>query len=292
MDVGEYRVNKLFVTVTVLMSTVFAGQATASEPSPWQIGLQPPVTPTAVMINDFHDALNIIITLITVFVLALLLYACFRFRESRNPTPSKTTHHTVIEILWTVIPIVILVGIAIPSMKLLYFADRVEDADMTLKVVGHQWYWEYQYPDHGNFSFDANMIPEDELKPGQKRLMDTDNPVVLPVGKKVRLLFASVDVIHNWSMSSFGVKVDTTPGRLNETWVQIDKAGTYYGFCSELCGVNHAYMPIMVQAVPPPQFEAWVKKAQKEFARVEQPEAPAGQSAKETVKIAARDLSK
>ncbi|MEE2689278.1 MAG: cytochrome c oxidase subunit II [Pseudomonadota bacterium] len=284
--------NKLFVTATILISTVFSGQVAASEPTPWQIGLQSPVTPTAVMINNFHDALNVIIFLITIFVLGLLLYACFRFRESRNPTPSNTTHNTLIEILWTVIPIAILVGIAIPSMKLLYFADKVEDADMTLKVIGHQWYWEYQYPDHGNFGFDANMIPEDELKPGQKRLMDTDNPVVLPVGKKVRLLFASVDVIHNWSMSSFGVKVDTTPGRLNETWVQIDKAGTYYGFCSELCGVNHAFMPIMVQAVPPADFAAWVKRAQKEFARVDKPRAPVGQPAEAAIRVAARDLSK
>lgn len=292
MDVGECRVNKLFVTATLLISTVFSGQVAASEPTPWQIGLQSPVTPTAVMINNFHDALNVIIFLITLFVLGLMLYACFRFRESKNPTPSNTTHNTLIEILWTVIPIAILVGIAIPSMKLLYFADKVEDADMTLKVIGHQWYWEYQYPDHGNFGFDANMIPDDELKPGQKRLMDTDNPVVLPVGKKVRLLFASVDVIHNWSMSSFGVKVDTTPGRLNETWVQIDKAGTYYGFCSELCGVNHAFMPIMVQAVPPADFAVWVKRAQKEFARVDKPRVPVGQPAEAAIRVAARYLSK
>ena len=291
VDVGVYKVNRLVVTLTVLMLTAFAGSARAAGPEPWQMGLQPPVTPTAVMINDFHNALLWIITLITIFVLGLLIYACVRFRESRNPTPSKTTHNTTVEILWTVIPIFILVGIAIPSMKLLYFADKVEDADMTLKVVGHQWYWEYQYPDHGNFTFDANMIPENELKEGQKRQMDTDNPVVLPVGKKIRLLFASVDVIHNWSMSSFGVKVDTTPGRLNETWVQIDKAGTYYGFCSELCGVDHAYMPIMVKVVTPSEFDAWATKAQKEFARVDEPEVPAGQPAEVSVRVAARNVS-
>lgn len=284
--------NRFFVTITVLAAAALAGPAMAAEPTPWQIGLQPPASPTAVMINELHDALLWIITLITIFVLALMMYACVRFRESRNPTPSKTTHNTVIEILWTVIPIVILTGIAIPSMKLLYFADHIEDGDMTLKVIGHQWYWEYQYPDHGNFTFDANMVPEKELKPGQKRLMDTDNPVVLPVGKKIRLLFASADVLHNWSMSSFGVKIDTTPGRLNETWVQIDRAGTYYGFCSELCGVNHAYMPIMVKAVPPAEFDAWVKKAQKEFARVDEPEAPAGKPDEATIKVAKRDLSK
>lgn len=284
--------NRFIVTVAVLLLAVFAGQAWASEATSWQMGLQPAVSPTAVEIDKLHDVLLIIITVITIFVLGLLMYACVRFRESRNPTPSKTTHHALLEVAWTVIPIIILVGIAIPSMKLLYFADRIEDGDMTLKVVGHQWYWEYQYPDHGNFTFDANMVPEDELKPGQKRLMDTDNPVVLPVGKKIRLLFASADVIHNWAISSFGLKIDTTPGRLNETWVQIDRAGTYYGFCSELCGVNHSYMPIMVKAVPPAEFDAWVKKAKQEFARVDEPEAPAGTPAEGTVKVATRALSK
>jgi cytochrome c oxidase subunit II len=285
-------VNRFLVTVSVLLLAIFAGQAWASEPTPWQMGLQPAASPTAAMIAELHDALLIVITVITVFVLGLLMYASIRFRESRNPTPSKTTHHALLEIAWTVVPVLILVAIAIPSMKLLYFSDKVEDGDMTLKVIGHQWYWEYQYPDYGNFTFDANMVPEAELKPGQKRLMDTDNPVVLPVGKKIRLLFASADVIHNWSMSSFGVKIDTTPGRLNETWVQIDRAGTYYGFCSELCGVNHAYMPIMVKAVPPAEFDAWVKKAKQEFARVDEPEAPAGTPAEEAVKVAARALSK
>ena len=280
--------NRFLVTISVLLLAIFAGQAWASEPTPWQMGLQPAASPTAAKIVELHDALLIVITVITVFVLGLLLYASVRFRESRNPTPSKTTHHALLEIAWTVVPVLILVAIAVPSMKLLYFADRIEDGDMTLKVVGHQWYWEYQYPDHGNFGFDANLIPEEELKPGQKRQMDTDNPVVLPVGKKIRLLFASADTIHNWSMSSFGVKVDTTPGRLNETWVQIDRAGTYYGFCSELCGVNHAYMPIMVKAVPPAEFDIWVKKAKQEFARVDEPEAPA----KVTIKVAEHALSK
>jgi cytochrome c oxidase subunit 2 len=285
-------VKRLFVSVSVLMWSALVGPAGASEPTPWQMGLQPAASPTAAKIVELHDILLVIITLITIFVLGLMMYACVRFRESRNPTPSKTTHHALIEILWTVIPVVILIGIAVPSMKLLYFADRVEDGDMTLKVIGHQWYWEYQYPDHGNFTFDANMVATADLKPGQKRLMDTDNPVVLPTGKKIRLLFASADVIHNWTVSSFGVKIDTTPGRLNETWVQIDKAGTYYGFCSELCGVNHAYMPIMVKAVPPAEFDAWTKKAQKEFARVDVPEAPAGSPVEETVKVAARNPSK
>ncbi|MGB0552028.1 MAG: cytochrome c oxidase subunit II [Alphaproteobacteria bacterium] len=280
--------NRVLITVSVLLLAIFAGQASASEPTPWQMGLQPAASPTAAMIVELHDALLIVITVITVFVLGLLIYVSIRFRESRNPTPSTTTHHALLEIAWTVVPVLILTAIAVPSMKLLYFADRIEDGDMTLKVVGHQWYWEYQYPDHGNFGFDANLIPEEELKPGQKRQMDTDNPVVLPVGKKIRLLFASADTIHNWSMSSFGVKVDTTPGRLNETWVQIDRAGTYYGFCSELCGVNHAYMPIMVKAVSPAEFDIWVEKAKQEFARVDEPDAPS----KATIKVAEHALSK
>ena len=280
--------KRLFVTILVLTGALFSCLSWASEPTPWQIGLQPPVSPTAVMIDDFHDILNVIITVITVFVLGLLLYTCYRFRESKNPTPSQTTHHAGLEIAWTGIPVIILVAICIPSMNLLYFADRTDNADMTLKVIGHQWYWEYQYPDHGNFAFDANMIPEDEIKEGQKRLMDTDNPVYLPTGKRIRLLFSSVDVGHNWSVSSFGVKVDTWPGRLNETWVQIDKAGTYYGFCSELCGVNHAYMPIMVKAVPPVEFEAWAKKAKQEFARLDEPDTPV----LPTIKVAQRITTK
>ncbi len=239
----------------------------AGEPLPWQLGLQAPASPVAQQIDFFHDVLMIVITVITIFVLGLLLYACWRFRAAKNPTPSTTTHNTLLEILWTAIPVVILVIIAIPSIKLLYYADRIEDGDMTLKVVGHQWYWEYQYPDHGNLTFDANMIPESELKPGQRRLMETDNPVVLPAGRKIRLLLASSDVLHNWAVPALGVRLDNVPGRLNETWVEIDKPGKYYGFCSELCGVNHSFMPIMIQAVPPAEFDAWAAEAQKRFAR-------------------------
>ena len=159
---GEYRVNRFLVTISVLFVALVAGQAWASEPTPWQMGLLPAASPTAAKIVELHDALLIVITVITVFVLGLLIYVSVRFRESRNPTPSKTTHHALLEIAWTVVPVLILVAIAVPSMKLLYFADRIEDGDMTLKVVGHQWYWEYQYPDYGNFTFDANMVPEAE----------------------------------------------------------------------------------------------------------------------------------
>jgi cytochrome c oxidase subunit 2 len=244
-------------------------------PHDWEMWLQKPGSPTADFITHFHDGMLVVITAITIFVLALLLYASWRFREKRNPTPSTTTHNTLIEILWTVIPIMILIGIAIPSFRLLYFADSTPNADMTLKIIGNQWYWSYVYPDNGNFTFDANLVPDDKLKPGQKRLMTTDNPVVLPVGKKIRLLMTSRDVIHSWGVAPLGIKLDNVPGRTNETWVEIDKPGIYYGFCSELCGAGHAYMPIMIKAVSPADFQKWVAYAKQTFSPAETPAAPA-----------------
>lgn len=278
-----------FATLIAGAATLItSGAAFAVGPREWQLGLPEPVTPTAVKIASFHDGLLVVITVITVFVLALLLWTCWRYSEKRNPNPTTTSHNTVIEFIWTVAPIIILVAIAIPSFRLLYFADRTVDADMTLKIIGNQWYWSYEYPDHGNFTFDANLVPEEDLKPGQLRLMDTDNPVVLPVGKKIRLLMTSTDVLHAWAITAFGVRLDNVPGRTNETWVQIDKPGTYYGYCSELCGTGHSYMPIMVKAVPAAEFDGWVEKAKKEFARVD--EAPAAEPAK-PVKLAERAAS-
>ncbi len=253
---------------------LFAAPVYASEPINWRLGLQEAATPTMERIDSLHDFMNIIMAVITLFVTVLLIYTMWRFSEKRNPTPSTTTHHTGLEVAWTMIPVFILIIIAVPSFKLLYFADRTVEPDMTLKIIGHQWYWSYEYPDHGNFTFDANMVPEDELKPGQKRLMDTDYRVVLPVGKKVQLLMTSDDVLHNWGVPSFGIKLDTVPGRLNETWVQINKPGVYYGVCSELCGVNHAYMPIAIEAVSEADFKKWVTKAQTEFASVDDGVAP------------------
>lgn len=255
------------------------GTAQAVEPRNWELGLPTPSSPTAEMIYNFHNGLLIVITVITIFVLALLLYASWRFREKRNPTPSTTTHHTLIEVLWTVIPIMILIGIAIPSFRLLYFADRTTEADMTLKIVGNQWYWTYEYPDNGNFTFDANLVQDKDLKPGERRLMTTDNPVVLPVGKNIRLLMTAKDVLHSWGVSSLGVKLDNVPGRTNETWTRINTPGTYYGFCSELCGAGHAYMPIMIKAVSPEDFDKWVELAKKTFAQVDAPAAPVKEAA-------------
>lgn len=255
------------------------GGALAAEPHPWQMGLQPAASKSMEHIESFHNLLLFVITAISVFVLALLVYAIWRFDEKRNPVPSKTTHNTLIEVLWTVIPIVILVVIAVPSFKLLYFTDKTADAEMTLKITGHQWYWSYEYPDQGEIKFDSNMIADKDLKPGQRRLLEVDNRVVLPIDTNIRLLVTSVDVIHAWKIAAFGVFKDATPGRTNETWVRIDKEGVYYGQCSELCGLNHAYMPIAVEAVSREKFAAWVQEAKKKFASSA---APAEQVAEET----------
>jgi len=253
-----------------------ATAAQAGEPRDWQLGLQDSASLTMDRIDGFHDFITIISTVITVFVMGLLIYVIFRFNEKANPTPSKTTHNVVLEIMWTALPILILVIIAVPSFKLMYYADRVENPDMTLKITGNQWYWSYEYPDYGNFGFDAYMVTDEDIakNPKLKRLMDTDIRVVLPVGKRIQLLMTSSDVIHNWGIPSFGVKLDTVPGRLNETWVQIKEPGVYYGFCSELCGVDHSYMPIAIKAVSPEDFEKWVKIARKKYARNNDPAEP------------------
>ncbi|MDJ0685194.1 MAG: cytochrome c oxidase subunit II [Alphaproteobacteria bacterium] len=276
-----------------LATGLSSAAALASEPMPWQLNLPTPVTPVAQMQYDFHTYwLLPIITIIAVLVLALLLYTCFRFRESANPTPSRTTHNSLLEVLWTGIPIIILVVLAFPSFSLLYASDRVEDPDMTLKIIGNQWYWSYEYPDHGNFTFDAILaareaedvpIAEEEYGRDILRLMDTDNLVVLPEDTKIRLIMTSNDVLHNWAVSDFGVRMDTVPGRLNETWMMVEEPGLYYGFCSELCGVDHAYMPIAVKIVTKPEFEAWVQQAQQEFDTVDGTPVP---SAEKQVQLA------
>jgi len=249
--------------------------AWAGTPTPWQMGLQEGATPLMRSIDDLHDILLVVITLITLFVLGLLLYVMWRFRESKNPTPTRTTHNTTVEVLWTVIPVVILVLIAIPSFKLLYYSDTIPKADLTVKAIGHQWYWSYEYPDHGNFTFDATILADDELKEGQPRLLEVDNRVVVPVNKVVRVQVTADDVLHAWAVPAFGVKVDGVPGRLNEVWFKAERTGVYYGQCSELCGVNHGFMPIRVDVVTLPEFNAWVAKAKKEYAADDDIETPA-----------------
>lgn len=240
----------------------------AGGPEPWQLGLRGAATPIMERVSSFHTLLLWIISLITIFVLGLLVYVCVKFKAEANPTPSRRTHHATLEIAWTAIPVLILVIMAIPSFKLLYFNDVVPETEMTVKAIGRQWYWSYEYPDHGNFTFDAYMLTEDELEEGQLRLLETDNRVVLPAATNVRIQTTASDVLHSWAMPSAGVKIDAVPGRLNETWVNFNEPGTYYGQCSEICGVNHGFMPITIEVMPKDEFEAWVAEAQTEFAKV------------------------
>ena len=238
-------------------------------PTAWQVNFQPAASPVAEMIVSLHDLLLFITVAISVFVLGLLAYACIRYRADRNPVPSRRTHNSVLEIAWTAIPVLILVVIAIPSFQLLYFMDLAVNPERTLKAIGRQWYWSYEYPDQGNFTFDAYMVADQDLQPGQMRLFDVDNPVVLPVETDIRLLTTASDVIHSWAMPALGVKMDAVPGRINETWLRIERPGVYYGQCSELCGDYHAFMPIKIVAVSKEEFETWTQQAQEQFARAD-----------------------
>ena len=253
--------------LALLGTLTVPGLAAAAQPEPWQMNLQEPATPLMEQIVNFHDLLLIVITLISLFVLALLVYVIMKFNEKANPNPSRTTHNTTIEVLWTVIPVVILVVIAVPSFKLLYKSDVIPKVDMTIKATGHQWYWNYEYVDHGNFSFDANMIADEDLKEGQLRLLETDNRVVIPSNSVVRIQVTAADVLHAWTIPAFGQKIDAVPGRLNEIWIgPVKNEGVYYGQCSELCGIRHGFMPIAVEVVSKEKFDAWIEKAKKEFA--------------------------
>jgi cytochrome c oxidase subunit 2 len=256
------------LAVIGLLGIAFAGTSFATEPHPWQLGMQEPGSPVKASIEAFHDLLLVIITLITIFVLGLMLYTIWRFRAAANPAPTRTAHNTLLEVAWTAIPVLILVVIAIPSFKLLYFGDRTPNAEMTVKVVGHQWYWSYEYPDHGNFTFDSYMVAESDIKPGQRRLLEVDNRVVVPVGTNVRILVAGTDVIHSWFVPALGVQIYAMPGRLNETWLNVDKPGVYYGQCNQICGINHAYMPIAVEALSKEDFARWTQEAKQKYARV------------------------
>jgi cytochrome c oxidase subunit 2 len=268
LSIRKAAARALLVLALVMTGIVpVATTAAAAEPKPWELGFQPPATPVKYRLSAFHDELLIIITLITVFVLGLLVYVMWRFNQRRNPVPSRTSHNTVIEMLWTVVPVLILVLIAIPSFKLMYFMDKVPNPEMTIKVTGHQWYWSYEYPDQGGLTFDSNIIPEDQLKQGQKRLLDVDNPLVVPEDTIIRVLVTGTDVIHSWFVPSFGVQEYAIVGRLNESWMKIEHAGTYYGQCNQICGVNHAFMPIKVEALSKNAFQQWLGDAKKKFAR-------------------------
>ncbi len=224
---------------------------------PWQLGFQEAATPIMAQIHEFHNYVNVIIIAITLFVLGLMVYVMVRFNEKSNPEPSRNSHNTLLEVAWTVIPIFILVAIAIPSFRLLFAQYDFPKADVSITATGAQWYWIYDYPEE-DISFNSIMVPDDQLKPGQPRLLAVDNEVVVPVGANVVVSLKSNDVIHDWAVPAFGVKLDAVPGRLQQTWFRADKEGWFYGMCSELCGRNHAFMPIAVRVVPQDEYDAWV----------------------------------
>ena len=261
------RLAVVAVTVLAILAGGRAALAGLGQPSPWQIGLQQSASPVMGDIVWFHDFLLYIITAITAFVLALLVIVIVRFNARANPVPSRTTHNTLIEIAWTIIPIVILMVIAVPSFKLLFFQLNIPAADLTVKATGKQWYWSYNYPDNGQIEFDSLMLKEGERKEGQPRLLAVDNEMVVPVNKTVRVITTGADVIHSFAVPSFGIKIDAVPGRINETWFKATREGVYYGQCSELCGKDHAYMPIAVHVVSEQAFAAWLEEAKKKYAR-------------------------
>jgi cytochrome c oxidase subunit 2 len=270
--------------LAAVMALLSAGAAWAGigQPSDWQVGPQDPVTPVASDIILFHDRLLVIITLITVFVLGLLVYVVMRFNARANPTPSRTTHNTLLEVVWTLAPVLILLVIAVLSFKSLFYQLNTPKADLTVKATGKQWFWSYSYPD-SKFEFDSIMLSEKERKAkldkdpkaDVPRLLSVDNELVVPVNKVVRVQVTGADVIHAFAVPSFGIKIDAIPGRLNETWFQATREGVYYGQCSELCGKDHAFMPIMVRVVSEQAYTAWLEEAKKKYASEETPAAVA-----------------
>ncbi|MGJ5024990.1 cytochrome c oxidase subunit II [Bradyrhizobium oligotrophicum] len=263
MKMSKGQLGALLGLAVTGMTLVSGGAAFAEtgQPAPWEVKLQEAATPVMENITWFHGLLLTIITIITLFVLALLIAVVVKFNARANPVPSRTTHNTLIEVAWTLIPVLILVMIAVPSFRLLFLELDVPKADMTIKATGKQWYWSYAYPDNGKFEFDS-LLAQDK----QPRLLAVDNEMVVPVNKVIRVQTTGADVIHSWAIPSFGVKIDAIPGRLNETWFKATKVGMYYGQCSELCGKDHAYMPIAVRVVSDQDFTAWVEDAKKKYA--------------------------
>ncbi|MDA9663734.1 cytochrome c oxidase subunit II [Candidatus Pelagibacter sp.] len=252
----------LSVLATILSTNVWGDQ-----PKNWQLGFQESASQGMSEIVSFHNNILLpVIIAISVFVLFLMIYVCIRFRASRNPNPSKTTHNVAVEVLWTLIPCLILIVMAVPSFKILYKQDTIPKADITVKAIGYQWYWGYEYPDE-NIIFESYMIKEEELKENQPRLLTVDNEVVVPVNKVIKVLITANDVLHAWALPSFGVKRDAVPGRINETWFKADKVGTFYGQCSELCGIQHAFMPITVRVVTDEEYAIWLADAKMKFAK-------------------------
>ena len=260
--------KRLIAIVIAGLAVIAAGGvawAGLGQPSPWELGLQQSATPVMDDITWFHNFLLWLIAGIVLFVLALLTIVVIKFNARANPEPSRTTHNTAIEIIWTVVPVLILVTVAVPSFRLLFYQLKVPPADVTVKVTGKQWFWSYSYPD-SKFEFNSLMVQEKDLKPGQLRLLSVDNDMVVPVNKVVKVLVTGADVIHSFSVPSFGIKIDAIPGRINETWFKADREGMYYGQCSQLCGRDHAFMPIAVRVVSEKEYTAWLDQAKKKFA--------------------------
>lgn len=271
-----------FMVTSVILVSGSAALA-AGQPEPWQLGLQQGVTPVMDNIIWFHNFLLWVITAITLFVLALLVVVVVKFNAKANPVPSRTTHNTAIEVIWTVVPVLILVMVAVPSFRLLFFQLNTPPADVTVKATGKQWFWSYSYPD-AKFEFDSLMVQTKDLKPGQPRLLAVDNEIVVPVNKVVRVLTTGADVIHAFAIPAFGIKIDAIPGRVNETWFKAEREGMYYGQCSELCGKDHAFMPIAVRVVSDTEYTAWLDQAKKKYASTDDSVRPTAVAAADNVK--------
>jgi cytochrome c oxidase subunit 2 len=267
MKMSKGQMGRRMLGLAVAGVALVAGGAAFAEqlgqPAPWEFRLQESASPVMDSIASFHDYLSVLITVITLFVLVLLAIVVVKFNAKANPVPSKTTHNTLIEVAWTLIPVLILVSVAVPSFRLLFQELDIPKADLTVKATGKQWYWSYAYPDNGKFEFDS-LLAADKMP----RLLGVDNELVVPVNKVIRVQVTGADVIHSFAVPAFGIKIDAIPGRLNETWFKATKTGMFYGQCSELCGKDHAFMPISVRVVTDQEFAAWVATAQKKFAAV------------------------
>jgi cytochrome c oxidase subunit II len=257
------RLRTCAVTIGALLASAASAPSAPGQPSSWALGLQEAASPVMADIAWFHNFLLVLITAITVFVLALLVIVMIRFNGRANPTPSRTTHNALIEVIWTIVPVIILLSIAVPSFRLLFLQLDPPKADLTVKATGKQWYWSYNYPDNGNFEFDSLLVEDKDLKPDQPRLLTVDNEMVVPVNKVVHVLVTGADVIHSFAVPSFGIKIDAVPGRLNDTWFKATSEGRFHGQCSELCGKDHAFMPITVRVVNDAEFAAWVAQEKK-----------------------------
>jgi cytochrome c oxidase subunit 2 len=264
---GRNSMRRLITAGVLLAASVGVAVAGTGVPSDWQMDMQGQVTELGRDVKSFHDWLVWLITAICLFVAALLAAVVIKFREDKNPTPARTTHNTILEVAWTVVPVAILVAIAIPSFRILREQLVIPQADVVVKATGYSWYWGYEYPqDQGGFKFDSNMVQDADLQPGQPRLLAVDNEMVVPVNKVVKIQVTAADVLHSFAVPSFGFKIDAIPGRLNEAWFKADREGVYYGQCSELCGNGHPYMPIAVRVVSEQQYSAWLEEAKQKFA--------------------------